>query len=61
MDWDWMINEVDEPMTEEEYTPVEERTKALVENPRERAYKEDVHQTERLKTLDTWFWVRAKS
>lgn len=57
MDWDWMINEVDEPMAEEEYTPVEERTKALVENPRERAYKEDVHQTERLKTLDTWFWV----
>jgi len=56
MDWDWMINEVDEPMTEEEYTPVEERTKALVENPRERAYKEDVHQTERLKTLDSWIW-----
>lgn len=40
----------------ERYIPLEERTKALVENPRERANKEDVHQRERLKTLDSWIW-----
>ena len=52
-----MINEVDEPTTEEDYIPVEERTKALKENPWEWANNEDVYQIERLKTLDTWFWV----
>jgi len=40
----------------ERYIPLEEWTKALVENPRERANKEDVHQSERLKTLDSWIW-----
>lgn len=37
----------------EKYTPVEEWTKALAENPRERANKQDVHQKEWLKTLDS--------
>ena len=40
----------------EKYTPVEEWTKSLVENPRERADKEDLHQTEWIKTLDSWIW-----
>ena len=57
MDWDWMINEVDEPMTEEEYTPVEERTKALKENPWDWANNEDVYPTAWLQTLDTAVWV----
>jgi hypothetical protein len=48
-----MINEVDEPMTEEEYTPVEERTKALTENPWDWAKNEDVYPTAWLQTLDT--------
>lgn len=40
----------------EKYTPIEEWTKALLENPWERADKEDVHQIEWLKTLDSWIW-----